>query len=148
MSCLLLIARVFALPLAILLCDRLQLLNLKGDYWDVLWITILLGVVNVFVRPFVEVSIIFVSHPVRQLLRPPRALAKILFESSMRFIANVTMLWLVCKLLGIQLPSPWQASLVITAGSIFASFPGVGNMPGGPFPEAQPKRPKDDSIDI
>ena len=40
MSCLFLIARVFALPLAILLCDRLQLLRLNGNYWDVLWIAL------------------------------------------------------------------------------------------------------------
>jgi hypothetical protein len=38
--------------------------------------------------------------------------------------------------------------LVITVGSVFASFSGIDNAQGGSFPGGQAKQPKDDAIDI
>ena len=148
MSCLLLIARVFALPLTILLCDRLQLLNLRGNYWDVLWIALLLGVVNIIVRPLVMVIIMLVSLPFLLILRLPRLLTQLLGSFGLMFVTNVLMLWLVCKLLGVPLTSPWLASLVITVGSVVASFSAVDTPSGGTFPGGQAKQPKEDAIDI
>ena len=150
MSCLLLIARVFALPLTILLCDRLQFLNLNGKYWDVLWIALLLGFVNIIVRPLVMVIIMLVSLPFLLILRLPRLLMQVLGSFGLMFVTNVIMLWLVCKLLGVPLSSAWLASLVITVGSVFASFSGIDNVPGGSFPggQANAQKAKEDAIDI
>jgi len=148
MSCLLLLARVFALPLTILLCDRLQLLNLRGNYWDVLWIALLLGVVNIIVRPLVMVIIMLVSLPFLLILRLPRLVTQLLGSFGLMFVTNVMMLWLVCKLLGVPLTSPWLASLVITVGSVVASFSGVDTPRGGASPGGQAKQSKDDAIDI
>jgi len=148
MSCLLLITRVFALPLTILLCDRLHFLMLKGNYWDVLWITLLLGFVNIMVRPLVMVIIMLASLPFLLILRLPRLLMQVLGSFGLMFVTNVIMLWLVCKVLGVPLTSPWLASLVITVGSVVASFSGVDHPPGGSFPGGAAKQPKDDAIDI
>ena len=116
MSCLLLIARVFALPLTILLCDRLHFLNLRGNYWDVLWIALLLGFVNIIVRPLVMVIIMLVSLPFLLILRLPRLLMQVLGSFGLMFVTNVIMLWLVCKLLGVPLMSPWLAWLATIGG--------------------------------
>ena len=142
------IARVFALPLAILLCDRLRLLDLRGNYWDVLWIALLLGFVNIIVRPLVMVIIMLVSLPFLLILRLPRLFTQVLGSFGLMFVTNVIMLWLVCKLLGVPLSSPWLASLIISVGSVVASFSALdksqaGTMPGGPA-----RKPKDDAIDI
>ena len=148
MSCLFLIAKVFALPLAILLCDRLQFLRLNGNYWDVLWIALLLGVVNAIVRPLVMVSIMFLSLPFLLILRLPRLLTQLVGSFGLMFVTNVVMLWLVCKLLGVALTSPWLATLVITVGSVFASFSAVDNVRGGSFRVSDAQKAKDDAIDI
>jgi hypothetical protein len=136
--------------LTILLCDRLQFLNLKGNYWDVLWIALLLGFVNIIVRPLVMVIIMLVSLPFLLILRLPRLLMQVLGSFGLMFVTNVIMLWLVCKLLGVPLTSAWLASLVITVGSVFASFSGIDNVPGGSFSggQANAQKAKDDAIDI
>jgi hypothetical protein len=136
--------------LTILLCDRLQFLNLNGKYWDVLWIALLLGFVNIIVRPLVMVIIMLVSLPFLLILRLPRLLMQVLGSFGLMFVTNVIMLWLVCKLLGVPLTSAWLASLVITVGSVFASFSGIDNVPGGSFSggQANAQKAKDDAIDI
>ena len=136
--------------MTILLCDRLQFLNLKGNYWDVLWIALLLGFVNIIVRPLVMVIIMLVSLPFLLILRLPRLLMQVLGSFGLMFVTNVIMLWLVCKLLGVPLTSAWLASLVITVGSVFASFSGIDNVPGGSFSggQANAQKAKDDAIDI
>ena len=57
------LARLFALPLSILIAVRLGFLDIKDSYANILWIALLLGLVNLLVRPFVLVLLLLLSLP-------------------------------------------------------------------------------------
>ncbi len=150
LGCLLLLLRVFSLPLSILLAWRLGLLDLKDNPWAGLWIAIWLGVVNVLVRPFVMVFLLFLSAPFLLILRLPQRITKALVTFGLMYVTNVLMLALVCKLYGIQDYSLWLAPLVISIGSWFIAFSAtVQNVPPAPG-QGGPRGPKpvDDAIDV
>ncbi len=150
LGCLLLLLRVFSLPLSILLAWRLGLLDLKDNPWAGLWIAIWLGVVNVLVRPFVMVFLLFLSAPFLLILRLPQRITKALVTFGLMYVTNVLMLALVCKLYGIQDYSLWLAPLVISIGSWFIAFSAtVQNVPPAPR-QGGPRGPKpvDDAIDV
>jgi len=150
LGCLLLLLRIFSLPLSILLAWRLGLLDLKDSFLNVLWITLMLGVVNVLVKPFVMVFLLFLSAPLLLVLRLPQRVTQALVTFGLMYVTNVLMLALVCKLLGLSDNSPWLAPLVISVGSWFIAFSAtVQNVPptGGQGGPRGPK-PVDDAIDI
>jgi len=150
LGCLLLLLRVFSLPLSILLAWRLGLLDLKDNPWAGLWIALWLGVVNVLVRPFVMVFLLFLSAPLLLILRLPQRITKALVTFGLMYVTNVLMLALVCKLYGIQEYSLWLAPLVISIGSWFIAFSAtVQNVPPSPG-QGGPRGPKpvDDAIDV
>ena len=150
LGCLLLLLRVFSLPLSILLAWRLGLLDLKDNPWAGLWIALWLGVVNVLVRPFVMVFLLFLSAPFLLILRLPQRITKALVTFGLMYVTNVLMLALVCKLYGIQEYSLWLAPLVISIGSWFIAFSAtVQNVPPSPG-QGGPRGPKpvDDAIDV
>ena len=78
LGCLLLLLRVFSLPLSILLAWRLGLLDLQDNPWNGLWIALWLGIVNVLVRPFVMVFLLFLSAPFLLILRLPQRVTQAL----------------------------------------------------------------------
>jgi hypothetical protein len=150
LGCLLLLLRVFSLPLSILLAWRLGLLDLKDNPWAGLWIALWLGVVNVLVRPFVMVFLLFLSAPFLLILRLPQRITKALVTFGLMYVTNVLMLALVCKLYGIQEYSLWLAPMVISIGSWFIAFSAtVQNVPPAPG-QGGPRGPKpvDDAIDV
>ena len=150
LGCLLLLLRIFSLPLSILLAWRLGLLDLNEKPWDGLWIAIWLGVVNVLARPFVMVFLLLLSAPFLMVLRLPQRVTQALVTFGLMYVTNVLMLALVCKLFGIQHFSFWLAPLVISIGSWFIGFSAtVQNVPpaGGQGGPRGPK-PVDDAIDI
>lgn len=150
LGCLLLLLRVFSLPLSILLAWRLGLLDLQDDPWNGLWIALWLGIVNVLVRPFVMVFLLFLSAPFLLILRLPQRVTQALVTFGLMYVTNVLMLALVCKLLGLPHYSLWVAPLVISVGSWFIAFSAtVQNVPPSAGPGA-PRGPKpvDDAIDI
>lgn len=150
LGCLLLLLRVFSLPLSILLAWRLGLLDLKDNPRAGLWIALWLGVVNVLVRPFVMVFLLFLSAPFLLILRLPQRITKALVTFGLMYVTNVLMLALVCKLYGIQEYSLWLAPLVISIGSWFIAFSAtVQNVPPAPG-QGGPRGPKpvDDAIDV
>ena len=150
-GCLLLLLRIFSLPLSILLARKLGLVTF-GDPWDTLWVALLLGVVNVLVRPFVMVFLLFLSAPFLLFLRLPQRATQALVTFGLMYVTNVLMLQLVCRVLltGVHVPSPWLAPLVISIGSWFIAFSAtVQNVPpaagqGGP----RGPKPVDDAIDV
>jgi len=150
LGCLLLLLRIFSLPLSILLAWRLGLLDLKDNPLAGLWIALWLGVVNVLVRPFVMVFLLFLSAPFLLILRLPQRITKALVTFGLMYVTNVLMLALVCKLYGIQEYSLWLAPLVISIGSWFIAFSAtVQNVPPSPG-KGGPRGPKpvDDAIDV
>ena len=150
LGCLLLLLRIFSLPLSILLAWRLGLLDLRDDPLNGLWIALWLGIVNVLVRPFVMVFLLFLSAPFLMVLRLPQRVTQALVTFGLMYVTNVLMLALVCKLLGIQQYSLWVAPLVISVGSWFIAFSAtVQNVPpaGGQGGPRGPK-PVDDAIDV
>ncbi|NBV55036.1 MAG: hypothetical protein EBR70_00325 [Verrucomicrobia bacterium] len=151
LGCLLLLLRVFSLPLSILLARKLGLVTFD-DPWDTLWIALLLGVVNVLVRPFVMVFLLFLSAPFLLVLRLPQRATQALVTFGLMYVTNVLMLQLVCRglMAGVQVPSPWLAPLVISIGSWFIAFSAtVQNVPPAPG-QGGPRGPKpvDDAIDV
>jgi hypothetical protein len=151
LGCLLLLLRVFSLPLSILLARKLGLVTFD-DPWDTLWIALLLGVVNVLVRPFVMVFLLFLSAPFLLVLRLPQRATQALVTFGLMYVTNVLMLQLVCRglMAGVQVPSPWLAPLVISIGSWFIAFSAtVQNVPPAPA-QGGPRGPKpvDDAIDV
>jgi len=150
LGCLLLLLRVFSLPLSILLAWRLGLLDLQDNPLNGLWIALWLGIVNVLVRPFVMVFLLFLSAPFLLILRLPQRVTQALVTFGLMYVTNVLMLALVCKLLGLPHYSLWVAPLVISVGSWFIAFSAtVQNAPPSAGPGA-PRGPKpvDDAIDI
>ncbi len=152
LGCLLLLLRVFSLPLSILLAWRLGLLDLNNDPLNGLWIALWLGVVNVLVRPFVMVFLLFLSAPFLLVLRLPQRVTQALVTFGLMYVTNVLMLQLVCRVLlpSVQVPSPWLAPLVISIGSWFIAFSAtVQNVPPAPG-QGGPRGPKpvDDAIDV
>ena len=116
------LARLFALPLSILIAVRLGYLDIQDSYANVLWIALLLGLVNLLVRPFVLVLLLLLSLPLFIVLRLPKVLMTGLITFGLLYLTNVLMLKLVCNLLGLPLGSPWLASLAISVGSWFISY--------------------------
>jgi len=151
LGCLLLLLRIFSLPLSILLARKLGLVTFD-DSWDTLWIALLLGVVTVLVRPFVMVFLLFLSAPFLLVLRLPQRATQALVTFGLMYVTNVLMLQLVCRglMAGVQVPSPWLAPLVISIGSWFIAFSAtVQNVPPAPG-QGGPRGPKpvDDAIDV
>jgi len=151
LGCLLLLLRIFSLPLSILLARKLGLVTFD-DPWDTLWIALLLGVVNVLVRPFVMVFLLFLSAPFLLVLRLPQRATQALVTFGLMYVTNVLMLQLVCRglMAGVQVPSPWLAPLVISIGSWFIAFSAtVQNVPPAPG-QGGPRGPKpvDDASDV
>jgi hypothetical protein len=152
LGCLLLLLRLFSLPLSILLAYRLGLLDLNGNLWNGLWIALWLGVVNVLVRPFVMVFLLFLSAPVLLVLRLPQRATQALVTFGLMYVTNVLMLQLVCRVLltGVQVPSPWLAPLVISIGSWFIAFSATAQKvpPAGGQGGPRGPKPVDDAIDV
>ena len=151
LGCLLLLLRIFSLPLSILLARHLGLLTFETG-WHVVWIALMLGVVNVLVRPFVMVFLLFLSAPFLMVLRLPQRVTQALVTFGLMYVTNVLMLQLACALLPIkaQVIHTWLAPLVISVGSWFIAFSAtVQNVPpaGGQGGPRGPK-PVDDAIDI
>ncbi|GBL29204.1 hypothetical protein EMGBS10_03540 [Opitutia bacterium] len=149
LGCLLLLLRLFSLPLSILLARRLGLLTFTQDLY-VLWIALMLGVVNVLVRPFVMVFLLFLSAPFLLVLRLPQRITKALVTFGLMYVTNVLMLALVCNLLGIQDYSLWLAPLVISIGSWFIAFSATAQTvpPAGGQGGPRGPKPVDDAIDV
>ena len=150
LGCLLLLLRLFSLPLSILLADRLGLLDLNGNLWNGLWIALWLGVVNVLVKPFVMVFLLFLSAPFLLVLRLPQRITKALVSFGLMYVTNVLMLALVCNLFGIQSYSLWLAPLVISIGSWFIAFSATAQTlpPAGGQGGPRGPKPVDDAIDV
>jgi|LakMenEpi03Aug12_release.lakeMendotaPanAssembly.Ray.scaffolds.fasta_scaffold842741_2 hypothetical protein len=152
LGCLLLLLRIFSLPLSILLAYRLGLLDLNGNLWNGLWIALWLGVVNVLVRPFVMVFLLFLSAPFLLVLRLPQRATQALVTFGLMYVTNVLMLQLVCRVLltGVQVPSPWLAPLVISIGSWFIAFSATAQKvpPAGGQGGPRGPKPVDDAIDV
>jgi hypothetical protein len=142
------LARLFALPLSILIAVRLGFLDIKDTYTNILWIALLLGVVNLLVRPFVLVLLLLLSLPLFIILRLPKVLMTGLITFGLLYLTNVLMLKLVCNLLGLPLGSPWLASLAISVGSWFISFSTAPAAQRGPGTDGQSKPKQEDAIDI
>jgi len=109
-------------------------------------------VVNVLVRPFVMVFLLFLSAPFLLVLRLPQRATQALVTFGLMYVTNVLMLQLVCRglMAGVQVPSPWLAPLVISIGSWFIAFSAtVQNVPPAPG-QGGPRGPKpvDDAIDV
>ncbi len=145
---LLALARLFALPLSILIAVRLGYLDIQGSYANIFWIALLLGLVNLLVRPFVLVLLLLLSLPLFIVLRLPKVLMTGLITFGLLFLTNVLMLKLVCNLLGLPLGSPWLASLAISVGSWFIGYSTAPAAQSAAGSEGQAKSPKDDAIDI
>jgi hypothetical protein len=142
------LARLFALPLSILIAVRLGYLDIKDSYTNILWIALLLGLVNLLVRPFVLVLLLLLSLPLFIVLRLPKVLMTGLITFGLLYLTNVLMLKLVCNLLGLPLGSPWLASLAISVGSWFISFSTAPAAQRGPGADGQSKPKQEDAIDI
>jgi len=142
------LARLFALPLSILIAVRLGYLDIKDSYTNILWIALLLGLVNLLVRPFVLVLLLLLSLPLFIVLRLPKVLMTGLITFGLLYLTNVLMLKLVCNLLGLPLGSPWLASLAISVGSWFISFSTAPAAQRGPGTDGQSKPKQEDAIDI
>ena len=142
LGCLLLLLRLFSLPLSILLADRLGLLDLSGNLWNGLWIALWLGVVNVF--------LLVLSAPFLLVLRLPQRITKALVTFGLMYVTNVLMLALVCNLFGIQSYSLWLAPLVISIGSWFIAFSATAQTlpPAGGQGGPRGPKPVDDAIDV
>ena len=96
------LARLFALPLSILIAVRLGFLDIKDSYANILWIALLLGLVNLLVRPFVLVLLLLLSLPLFIVLRLPKVLMTGLITFGLLYLTNVLMLKLVCNLTLLQ----------------------------------------------
>jgi hypothetical protein len=142
------LARFFALPLSILIAVRLGYLDIQDSYANILWIALLLGLVNLLVRPFVLVLLLLLSLPLFIVLRLPKVLMTGLITFGLLFLTNVLMLKLVCNLLGLHLVSPWLASLAISVGSWFISYSTAPAAQPAPGADGQAKPKQDDAIDI
>lgn len=142
------LARFFALPLSILIAVRLGFLDIKDTYTNILWIALLLGLVNLLVRPFVLILLLLLSLPLFIVLRLPKVLMTGLITFGLLYLTNVLMLKLVCNLLGLPLGSPWLASLAISVGSWFISYSTAPAAQQGPGTDGQAKPKRDDAIDI
>jgi hypothetical protein len=142
------LARFFALPLSILIAVRLGYLDIQDSYANILWIALLLGLVNLLVRPFVLVLLLLLSLPLFIVLRLPKVLMTGLITFGLLFLTNVLMLKLVCNLLGLHLGSPWLASLAISVGSWFISYSTAPAAQPAPGADGQAKPKQDDAIDI
>ncbi len=142
------LARLFALPLSILIAVRLGYLDIKDSYTNILWIALLLGLVNLLVRPFVLVLLLLLSLPLFIVLRLPKVLMTGLITFGLLYLTNVLMLKLVCNLLGLPLGSPWLASLAISVGSWFISYSTAPAAQQASGPAGQSKPKQDDAIDI
>ena len=142
------LARLFALPLSILIAVRLGYLDIKDSYTNILWIALLLGLVNLLVRPFVLVLLLLLSLPLFIVLRLPKVLMTGLITFGLLYLTNVLMLELVCNLLGLPLGSPWLASLAISVGSWFISYSTAPAAQRGPGTDGQSKPKQEDAIDI
>jgi len=142
------LARLFALPLTILIAVRLGYLDIKDSYTNILWIALLLGLVNLLVRPFVLVLLLLLSLPLFIVLRLPKVLMTGLITFGLLYLTNVLMLKLVCNLLGLPLGSPWLASLAISVGSWFISYSTAPAAQRGPGTDGQSKPKQEDAIDI
>lgn len=142
------LARLFALPLSILIAVRLSYLDIKDSYTNILWIALLLGLVNLLVRPFVLVLLLLLSLPLFIVLRLPKVLMTGLITFGLLYLTNVLMLKLVCNLLGLPLGSPWLASLAISVGSWFISYSTAPAAQRGPGTDGQSKPKQEDAIDI
>lgn len=151
LGCLLLLLRLFSLPLSIFLARRLGLVAFE-DSSNILWIALLLGVVNVLVRPFVMVFLLFLSAPFLLVLRLPQRITQALVTFGLMYVTNVLMLQLVCRVLltGVQVPSPWLAPLVISIGSWFIAFSATAQTvpPAGGQGGPRGPKPVDDAIDV
>jgi uncharacterized membrane protein YvlD (DUF360 family) len=151
LGCLLLLLRLFSLPLSIFLARRLGLLAFE-DSSNILWIALLLGVVNILVRPFVMVFLLFLSAPFLLVLRFPQRITQALVTFGLMYVTNVLMLQLVCRVLltGVQVPSPWLAPLVISIGSWFIAFSATAQTvpPAGGQGGPRGPKPVDDAIDV
>jgi hypothetical protein len=142
------LARFFALPLSILIAVRLGYLDIQDSYANIVWIALLLGLVNLLVRPFVLVLLLLLSLPLFIVLRLPKVLMTGLITFGLLFLTNVLMLKLVCNLLGLHLGSPWLASLAISVGSWFISYSTAPAAQPAPGADGQAKPKQDDAIDI
>ena len=142
------LARLFALPLSILIAVRLGYLDIKDSYTNILWIALLLGLVNLLVRPFVLVLLLLLSLPLFIVLRLPKVLMTGLITFGLLYLTNVLMLKLVCNLLGLPLGSPWLASLAISVGSWFISYSTAPAAQQASGPAGQSKPKQEDAIDI
>ena len=142
------LARLFALPLSILIAVRLGYLDIKDSYTNILWIALLLGLVNLLVRPFVLVLLLLLSLPLFIVLRLPKVLMTGLITFGLLYLTNVLMLKLVCNLLGLPLGSPWLASLAISVGSWFISYSTAPAVQRGPGTDGHSKPKQEDAIDI
>jgi hypothetical protein len=123
-------------------------LDIKDSYANILWIALLLGLVNLLVRPFVLVLLLLLSLPLFIVLRLPKVLMTGLITFGLLYLTNVLMLKLVCNLLGLPLGSPWLASLAISVGSWFISFSTAPAAQRGPGTDGQSKPKQEDAIDI
>jgi uncharacterized membrane protein YvlD (DUF360 family) len=151
LGCLLLLLRLFSLPLSILLARKLGLVTFDDPLYT-LWIALLLGVVNVLVRPFVMVFLLFLSAPILLVLRLPQRATQALVTFGLMYVTNVLMLQLVCRglMAGVQVPSPWLAPLVISIGSWFIAFSATAQKvpPAGGQGGPRGPKPVDDAIDV
>ena len=62
LGCLFALLRLFALPLSILIAERFGFIVLTS-HWDILYLTLLLGIFNVIIRPLLQVFLLLFSLP-------------------------------------------------------------------------------------
>ncbi len=151
LGCLFALLRLFALPISILIANRLGYLVLTSN-WDVVWLVLLLGFFNVIIRPLLQVFLLLFSLPFIISLGLSKTVFNFIAQYVVLFLANSIVLYLCCKLLGITLVSWALATLTISVSAYLismnasASFVAMG--PKGPTSGPAKKSDGSDVIDI
>ena len=151
MGCLFALLRLFALPLSILIAERFGFIVLTS-HWDILYLTLLLGIFNVIIRPLLQVFLLLFSLPFVVSLGLSKAAFDFIAQYVILFLAKSIVLYLCCKLLGITLISWPLATLTISLSAYLismntrATFMAMGAK--APGPGGTKKSDASDVIDI
>ncbi len=151
LGCLFALLRLFALPISILIARDLGYLGIESN-WDVLRLTILLGLYNLFLRPILGIILEMFSLKFVYTLGLSRASFDFITKYIILFFVNSLGLFISCNLTGVVPKSLWLATLTISLSAYListnasASFTAMG--PKGPAGGAAKKSDGSDVIDI
>jgi hypothetical protein len=151
LGCLFALVRLFALPISILIAQRLGYIVLTSN-WDVFWLMLLLGFFNVIIRPLLQLFLVLFSLPFVISLGLSKAAFDFITRYVILFFANSIVLYLSCKMIGITLVNWPLATLTISVSAYLismnasASFVAMG--PKGPAAGGAKKSDGSDVIDI